>query len=314
MSSTDNPRSPPHPPSTEQLAAFTRAALDKKIDEYPGVLKIKKAHRLTATQRKVEARFATQIEADPEYFIAKYRRDYEKVINTDNARELSADYRKSKKSRAENAAAVQEPASALVKEVWRRMLAEEESPGKDAVLFLAGGGGSGKTRATELPGIKNYKDEAQIIFDTTMANTTSSISKVEEALNAGKRVAIMYIHRPLEKAVRGVVERAVNDGRVVPVDVLAHDHFNAQATIIALEERYRNDKTVFIQILDNSEDGKDAKKVSVDFIKANRYDDVAGMQSRIVEVINEEYERRKGTEDALPDYAYQALLGQTVDG
>jgi hypothetical protein len=137
---------------------------------------------------------------------------------------------------------------------------------------------------------------------------------VEEALNAGKRVAIFYIHRPIEQAIRGVVERSVEDGRIVPVDVLAHDHFHAQATIIALHERYEKEGTVFIQVLDNSRDGQPAEEVSVDFIKANRYDDPTGLRSRIEEVINEEYERRKGTKDALPDYGYQAFLGHAVDG
>jgi len=190
---------------------------------------------------------------------------------------------------------------------------EEKTPGEDAVLFLAGGGGSGKTRATEAPGVKEYKDKAQIIFDTTMASTESAIRKIDEALMAGKRVAIIYIHRPIEKAIRGVVERTVKDGRVVPVDVLAHDHFNAQKTIIELERRYRGNKAVYIDVLDNSRDGQPAERVSVDFIKANRYDDLAELGRQIEEVLNDEYESRKDTEDALPEHAYKAFFGQTVD-
>ena len=157
MSSIANLPSRPNAPTAEQFAAFKRAAFDLKVNRYPGGLGIKKARGLTSAEREIEARFAAQIEADLEYFIAKYRRDYGKVLNTDNARELSADYRKSKRSRAEHAASVQEPASAVVKEVWRRMLAEKESSGADAVLFLAGGGGSGKTRATEAPGSRSIR-------------------------------------------------------------------------------------------------------------------------------------------------------------
>jgi len=313
MSSIANPRSRPHPPSTAQLAVFRRAALDVTIDEYPGALKIKKARQLTGAQREIEARFAAQIEADPEYFIEKYRCDYGKLLNTDNGRELSSDYSGSKKTRSENAAAVQEPASAVVKEVWRRMLAEEDPAGTDTVLFLAGGGGSGKTRATEAPGVNEYKDQAQIIFDTTMASTDSSIRKVEEALSAGKRVAIIYIHRPIEQAIKGVVERTVKEGRVVPIDVLAHDHFNAQQTIIALEKHYRTNEAVFIRVLDNSLEGQPAQPVSVDFIKHNRYADFAGLRTRIEEVIKNEYKSRKDSKDPLPEYAYKAFFGQAVD-
>jgi Zeta toxin len=312
MSSAAN-SSRPHAPTADQLAEFRRAALDPKINKYPGALEIVKSLRLTAAQREIEARFAAQIEADPEYFIDKYRHDYGNVINTDNARELSPDYRKSKRSRTEHSASVHEPASAVVKEVWRRVLAEVKLAGNDTVVFLAGGGGSGKTTATDMPGVKEYKDLAQVIFDTTMASTTSSIRKVEEALNAGKRVAVIYIHRPIEQAVKGVVERAVKEGRVVPIDVLAHDHFAARQTIIALEKRYRADGAVFILVLDNSRDGQAAVKVSVDFIRRNRYDDISGLRTRIEEVLTNEWESRKGAQNALPEYAYQAFLGQAVD-
>lgn len=303
----------PHQPSAAQFAAFKRAAFDPKVRAYPGRLKIKKALHLTSNQREIEARFAAQIETDPEYFINKYRHDYGNVLNTDNARELCADYRESKKSKSAHSASVQEPASALVKEIWQRMLAEEKSPGKDIVLFLAGGGGSGKTRATEEPALKEIKREARIILDTTMADTASAIRKVEEALNAGKRVAIRYIHRPIEQAVKGVVKRAVKQGRVVPVDILAHDHFNAQVTFIALETYYRTNRRVSIRVLDNSRDGQFPQKASVDHIKHNRYHDLAGLRSRIEEVIKHEYESRKGTEDSIPDYTYQAFFDKALD-
>ena len=313
MSSTANPRSRSRQPSADQLASFKRAGFDQSVHIYPGTLRIKKASHLTPAQREVEARFAVQIEADLEYFIEKYRRHYGNVLNTDNARELCADYRESRKSRAIHSASVQGPASTLVKAVWRKMLSEEQTPEEDAVLFLAGGGGSGKTTATEAPGVREFKVQAQIIFDTTMASTSSSIRKIDDALGAGKRVAVIYIHRPIEKAIKGVVERAVKEGRVVPVDVLAHDHFHAQQTIIELEKRYRGRGVVFITVLDNSRDGQLAEEVSVDFIKRNRYDDFAGVRNRIEEVLKGEYESRKGTEDALPEYAYQAFLRQALD-
>lgn len=303
----------PHHYSADQLAAFKRAAFDPKIHAYPGTLKIKKALRLTLAQREIEARFAAQLEADLEYFVDKYRRDYGSVLNTDNARELSSDYCKSRKTRAVHSASVQEPASALVKEIWHRMLAEEKSPSDDFVLFLAGGGGSGKTRATEEPGLKELKSQAQIIFDTTMADTLSSIRKVEEALNAGKRVAVRYIHRPIEQAITGVVARAVKEGRVVPVNVLAHDHFNAQATIIALAKRYRGEASVDIAVLNNSREGPSMQEVSVDHIEHNRYHDLAELRRRIEEVIKHEYKRRKGRADILPDDTFQAFFDKTLD-
>ena len=312
MSSTAN-RSRPHAPTRDQLAEFRRVAFNPEISKYPGAFKIIKAVRLTAAQREIEARFAAQIEADPEYFIDKYRHDYANVINTDNARELSSDYRKSKRSRAEHSASVHEPARAIVKEVWRRLLAEDKTPGIDTVVFLTGGGGSGKTTATDVPGVKEYKDMAQIIFDTTMASTASSIRKIDEALRAGKRVAIIYIHRPIEQAVKGVIERAVNDGRVVPVDVLANDHFNAQRTIIALEKRYRDEGAVFILILDNSRYRQPAVKVSVDFIRGSQYDDISGLRTRIEEALAHECKSRKGAQNSLPEYVYKAFLGQAVD-
>jgi hypothetical protein len=308
MTSIGSP-SRPRQPSASMVEAFMKASVDLGVTGYPGALKIRKAEKLTPDQRAVEARFAAQIEADPEYFFSKYLTDYGEVLNTDNARELSADYNESHRSRAEHAASVQEPAGAIVKELWKRLLQQDDPEGNNVVLFLAGGGGSGKTRATESPGVKEFKDEAQIIYDTTMANTSSSIRKVEEALDAGKSVAVLYIHRPVELAVRGVIQRAVSEGRVVPAEVLAHDHFYAQETFLELADRYRDEAGVLLAVLDNSKDGLPAEETSIDFIRQNRYDSVAGVQRRIEEVIDDEYERRKGTKSALPDYAYQALRG-----
>lgn len=303
----------PEQPSPSMMEAFMKASVDPRVATYPGKLEIQKAEKLTPDQRTVEARFAAEIEADPEYFFRKYLADYGEILNTDNARELSADYSESKGSRAEHAASVQEPASAIVKELWKRLLQQDDPRDNNAVLFLAGGGGSGKTRATESPGVKEIKDQAQIIYDTTMANTSSSIRKVEEALDAGKAVAVFYIHRPLELAVRGVVQRAISEGRVVPAEVLAHDHFYAQETFLELADRYGAEEGVLLRVLDNSKDGLPAAETSVDFIRQNRYDNVAGVQRRIEEVIDDEYERRKGTKIALPDYAYQAFRGKAVD-
>jgi Cdc6-like AAA superfamily ATPase len=140
------------------------------------------------------------------------------------SRELSEDYSHSKDSRARLAVAVHEPASALIKTLWTEMLAERDPSGRNEVLITAGGAGSGKTATVEILG-REVRDAAQIVYDTTLADYNSAIKKVEAAIAAGKRVTIFYIHRPIEKAVQGVLERAMRIGRTVPLKVLANDHF-----------------------------------------------------------------------------------------
>src|SRR5262249_10543865 len=120
------------PRSTAALAVcvllLAACGLEKPVqnaDVYPGKLGIVKAKNLSPRGRESEARFAAYLETHTDEAVARYRKQYGKEINTDNARELSPDYAPggmeaedsaTRAARAQWSAAVQEPSSAFARE------------------------------------------------------------------------------------------------------------------------------------------------------------------------------------------------------
>jgi hypothetical protein len=168
------------------------------------------------------------------------------LIDTDLVRELSPAYRDNRL----RAADIHEAASALTKQLYARALARPVAEGRDnAVLFMAGGGGSGKSFAREsLLG----ENTADITVDGTFSNQARALSDVQAALDSGRSVQILYVYRPPELAIQGVIQRAAQEGRPVPIDALAQAHANAPETVRAIAQHYNGDARVRIQAVDNS--------------------------------------------------------------
>lgn len=222
--------------------------------------RIPRASDLSLADRAVEQRLATRIAREVDSAVREYAgiegTAGGKILNTDLARELSPEYRADRT----RSAAVHEPASYLVKQMYARKLAEPPAEGEDAlVVFSAGGTGAGKTTGLELvPDVKR----AQIIYDTNMNSLKSAADKIDQALDAGKNVKVVYTWRdPTEALTRGALPRAMRMGRTVPIDEHARTHVGAARTIKELAERYKDDPRVSIDIIDNSL-GKNAARVS----------------------------------------------------
>lgn len=238
-----------------QLEANSREALQ---------LESPRAKNLDASQREIEDRFRQQVGADPAAAEAAYSKLDDtaggKILNTDSARELSADYLKDRGQ----SAAVHEPASTLVKWMYARRLADAPKEGeKPLVLFTAGGTGAGKTSALAQLFPKAVS-EAQIVYDTNMNKADSAIQKIDQALAAGKRVKIVYVFRdPLEALTGGALPRAARQeakygsGRTVPLDEHIGTHTGARQAIEQIAAHYAGDDRVQLQVIDNSR-GKDA--------------------------------------------------------
>jgi hypothetical protein len=115
---------------------FKRYPLQIKAESVAGEhqldqpMRIPRAEGLSPEHADIQERFSRQVEENPAKAIEDYAKlkDSEggKVLNTDVARELSPDYRKDRTA----SAAVHEPASALVKEMYRRKLAEAPKEGR----------------------------------------------------------------------------------------------------------------------------------------------------------------------------------------
>jgi len=240
-----------------------RAARDMELlgDVVPNRLRITPDTNLPEEMTVIQRRFAEQLNSDIDTALADYARlpdtDGGRIISTDIARELSADYRGNRAL----SAVVHEPASALMKERYARMLSEEAPDHLDnSVLFTAGGTGSGKTTALQnVPEVFEKQVRAQVVYDTNLASFESSKKKIDQALAADKQVVIAYVHRdPTEALTGGAIPRAIKQeieigtGRTVPATAHARTHANSANTIKRLQVHYGDNPNVDVRIIDNT--------------------------------------------------------------
>lgn len=203
---------------------------------------MKLAKDLPPAARAIESRFADQIEADPRAAIEKYNSLPDtkggKVINADTARELSPDYLKDRTQ----AAAVHEPASWLMKQIYTQKLKEAPKEGEDnQVLFTMGGTGAGKSTAIKGT-LGDIEAKSQIVYDANGNNYDSLKGKIQQAIDAGKKVIVAYVDRdPAEALEHGALTRAMRQesefgsGRTVPIEAHVDTHVGANASVRQLE-------------------------------------------------------------------------------
>lgn len=238
--------------AVEQVARWiVGGAFERKLE-------IPLAERLTPEQRVVETHAREQVLSDLEANVRDYAKLPEseggKILNTDVARELFPEYRA---ARYLHSPSVHEPASALVKELYTRALAEPDPHGLNMVTFTAGGTGAGKTTALgAVPLASKVVEASQIVYDTNMASFKSGVQKVDQALAAGKQVNIMYVGADPEEALRRALSRAMRTGRTVPLVEHAKTHQGSADTIAQMMEHYKGNDQVQFVILDNGAGAK----------------------------------------------------------
>lgn len=229
------------------------------------------AANLSDEARVIEQTFGKQLQEDFKGSVAEYQKRFGNVLNTDNARELSADYNL---DRSRRSAAVHEPASAFIKKMYEEELAKPAPEGKyNEVLFTAGGTGAGKSTAIRgKPEFNKTANEAQIVYDTNLSSFGSSKKKIEQARAAGKDVQIVYVLRdPVDAMVNGAVPRAERMGRTVPIQEHVKTHVESLDTIKKLAQEFANDEGVQIHVIDNSFGKGQARVVPIDALKNVQY-------------------------------------------
>jgi hypothetical protein len=288
---------------------------------YPGKLSIAKGQTLSAEERAVEARFADYLEANTDQAIARYIEKFGNEINTDNVRELSADYAPGGID-AEDAAtiaarmrwgeAVHEPASALAKELYRRALLRETSATRrKQVVFTAGGAGAGKT--TSIRKFANWwhtLDLAEIVYDTTLSNYSTATRGITLALAAGRMVTIIFVYRdPVDALVDGILPRAQSMGRSVPLEAILNTHLGSLQTILRLAAAYKKEARVAIAVIDNRAGPGGAIAADLEFARkmARKYSR-ASLQTALSSALEEAYEKgKKGDPKGISENLYRAI-------
>jgi hypothetical protein len=156
---------------------------------------------------------------------------------------------------------VHEPSSQFIKRIYAEKLANPTPKGNDnTVVFTAGGTGAGKT--TALKGLTNVSElvkRAEMVYDTNMNKFESSDKKIQQALRGNRNVQIIYTYRdPVEALENGALKRAngqekeFGTGRTVPIGEHLKTHLGALKTVRELQEKYKNNPKVKIQVIDNS--------------------------------------------------------------
>lgn len=232
---------------------------------------------LSGIDRVYETRLARQIDQSIDRAIADYAKidgsEGGKILNTDLARELSADYRADRT----RSAAVHEPASYLVKQMYERRLAVPAEP-NERVIFSGGGTGAGKTTGFEAAAkVDPTLRDAKIIYDTNLNGLESSVKKIDQALASGRDVDILFTYRePVDALKSGALPRAMRMGRTVPIAEHAKTHVGSLDTLRELQQRYAENERVTIRVLDNNHGKGGARLSSVEALPRLDYNTVLG--------------------------------------
>jgi ddrB-like ParB superfamily domain len=241
-------------------------------------LKPTPAEPVKPTGNPITDRFATQLQD-----FDKARADYGKledskggtVLNTDTAREMSTDYLADRTKSPD----VHEPASAFIKKLYAAKLSEPTPAGMEpTVLFTGGGTGAGKS--TGLAKLESdFKPE--ITYDTNMNTYASARQKIEQALDAGRKVKILYTYRDPAEALRnGALPRAMNQakkhgsGRTLTLETHAQTHEGSFDVVHRLSREYNGDGRVEIVVVDNSRGKGNSEIVPLDQIPDPRSEDL----------------------------------------
>ena len=239
----------------------------------------------------IEQEYFGRLQTDYPGLVQQYQQlmesDQGRTLNTDVARELSEHYRADRTKSAD----VHEPSSAFVKRLYAEKLSQPTPKDRHAtVVFTAGGTGAGKTSGMEMAKqVDPRLGKAEMVYDTNMNSFDSADKKIRQALDAKRKVDIVYTYRdPVEALENGALKRAkrmeetMGTGRTVPLSEHMKTHLGARQVIEQIAAKYRNNPQVQIRVIDNSRGAGKAQLSSLDKLPKLKENEV-----------------RKGLQDAL---------------
>lgn len=219
----------------------------------------------------IESAYFDRLQNDYPGLAAEYSQlpstDNGRILNTDDAREMSPEYRMDRTRSAD----VHEPSSAFVKQMYAEKLSQDTPPGKhNSVVFTAGGTGAGKTTGLqEAQKVNQNIQNAEIVYDTNMNSFDSADKKIQQALKAGRNASIIYTYRdPVEALENGALKRAsrmeaeMGTGRTVPIDEHFKTHAGSREVMEQLQSKYGDDHRFHMMVIDNSRGPGNAAVVS----------------------------------------------------
>ncbi len=230
---------------------------------YEGYLQIPVSADLASDKEVIdEALFAAELQTDLLKSEALYNSFPDslngKILDTDIARHLYGPYANSIDGRYQYVLSTIMPAACFVDYLFCKRIVElavknrneSHCPIHSNVVLLAAGDGSGKTTSIRKLGLL-ILEEAALIKDSTMSSDFEfHRNMVQETLNLGLNVVIVYVFRPIELALENNIKRAKRIGRVRPLVEIAEAHYRAQQNVLMLSEYFKDQIEVIA--IDNS--------------------------------------------------------------
>jgi hypothetical protein len=252
---------------------------------------------VVASDRSMNTRLQQRIDADFDAAVAEYsalpEADGGKLIDTDLVRELSPEYRADRTRAAE----VHDAASNMTQRMFEARV--DSAPPKSEILFMAGGGGAGKSSAKDL--LARVQESAHTVLDGTLSSYDKAKRNVERALSKGHRVAIAYIYRePVEALQNGVLSRAMKTRRAVPLDALVKGHSGSSEVVRKLQAEFGDNPNFAIYAIDNS---RGAGKTALVPLESITPVIKSGLKERLLNATETEYQAGR-----IDDGIYRATL------
>lgn len=116
--------------------------------------------------------------------------------------------------------------------------------------LMSGGWGSGKTYALEH--LKPEDTFADLVWDGTLADLTWARATIEKALAAGWQVLLLHVHRNVELALYGAIERGKAEGRYVPLEQLPGNHRKVQKVVGSLFRHFGRHPGIYFHLVHNT--------------------------------------------------------------
>ena len=262
--------------------------VDTEVDS--GVVASNKSDIGAALQERVDNDFDALVQE----YNALRGTDGGRILDTDIARELSPEY-KADRSRA---AEIHEAASAFIQKLFDIRMAAPHNG--EAVVMMAGGGGSGKSSAKDILGAEYAS--AGTVLDGTLSSLDKARRNIQRVLDSGRAVSVMYVYRePVEALRNGVLKRAMRGGRTVPIDALVKAHAGASDVMRQLAKDYAGSEDVAIRVIDNSRGPGAAVQSSLENITPVIK---SGLKERFTNATEEEFNAGR-----ISETVYRATVG-----
>lgn len=234
--------------------------------------------------QRVRATVLGKLAAEAARYLSEYSERFESVLNADDAATLFEEYNA---DRARYRVAVHPAATWIRDELFRRCLAVAPADGA-YLVFTAGCNAAGKTTVIRSSRVCR---SAYAIFDSTLSNLGHARSLLERALAANWRINVLYIDRPPDEALLGMLERSRFEGRVVRIGQIIHSHRGAAETVRALWQHFHNDDRIAFRFVANTAQG--ARPGLLELTEPRDYNEV---RTKLHELLTAEYRAGRITE------------------